>query len=170
MSRAVTSIIIVALVFAFLIVTILFFTKQDPATVTVELPSQVSWNLEAFTPVQVSLSGNTILLNSDCSQVSILTSSTQAAALDNAIEKRIGKRPLTHDVAADSLEFFDVEVIMAKVTRMEAGTYYASLVLQDNSNVLEIDSRPSDAIAFAVRSSAPVYVSNTLLEQGNWTC
>lgn len=87
----------------------------------------------------------------------------QAIALE--MEGIQSPRPLTHDLVKQLLERLDVEFERAVITELRAGTYYARIHLIHRGNGLDIDSRPSDAIALAVRFRKPVFVARAVLEQ-----
>jgi bifunctional DNase/RNase len=74
-------------------------------------------------------------------------------------------RPLTHDLMATVLGELRAEVVRAVVTDLRDGTFYARLVLRAEGRELEIDARPSDAIALALRAKAPIYVEAQVLDQ-----
>jgi bifunctional DNase/RNase len=90
-------------------------------------------------------------------------SDTQALSIKQGLEKTIDKRPLTQDIMKDIFDNFDIEVLMVRIDAFSDGIYYARIIIQQGDKVLDIDSRPSDAAALAVRSSLPVYVKNELL-------
>lgn len=79
-------------------------------------------------------------------------------------EDRI-ERPMTHDLMVSMLEMLDAEVVRVEITDMVESTYYAMLVLERSGVKLEIDARPSDALALAVRVGAQVFVAEHVLEQ-----
>jgi len=74
-------------------------------------------------------------------------------------------RPLTHDLLKNVLEYLEWKLQRIEVCDLKEGTFYARLVLEKNGDVIEIDSRPSDAIALALRSSAPMYVDEKVMEE-----
>ena len=69
-------------------------------------------------------------------------------------------RPLTHDLMKNLLATFGAKLEYVLITEINEGTFYAELHLKDNGKELLIDSRPSDAIALALRAGAPIYVSD----------
>lgn len=73
-------------------------------------------------------------------------------------------RPNTHDLARRLVEGLDGVVQRVTVTDLRDGTYYAVIALQRNGRDVEIDARPSDAIALALRAAAPVFVREKLFE------
>jgi bifunctional DNase/RNase len=73
-------------------------------------------------------------------------------------------RPLTHDLLKNVIETLGAEVLHIIINGLEKNTYFARIVLDVDGDTLEIDSRPSDAIALAVRTSAPIYVADEVME------
>ena len=74
-------------------------------------------------------------------------------------------RPMTHDLVTNLLAEIGSRVVRVVVNELTNDTFYARIHLELNGRALEIDSRPSDAIALAVRSEAPIYVEDAVLEQ-----
>jgi bifunctional DNase/RNase len=74
-------------------------------------------------------------------------------------------RPMTHDLVADLLERLDAQVTRITVTELKENTFYASITVAQNGSEIEIDSRPSDAIALAVRAEAPIYADERVIEE-----
>ena len=75
----------------------------------------------------------------------------EAAAILLKLQNAATPRPMTHDLVTDMLGQLDAEVIAVTVTELRENTFYARITLQQNGSEIEIDSRPSDAIALAVR-------------------
>jgi len=73
-------------------------------------------------------------------------------------------RPLTHDLMKNIIDTFGVSLSEVVVSDLREGTFYAKLLLDS----VEIDSRPSDAIALAVRFSVPIYVSDKVMEEASF--
>lgn len=74
-------------------------------------------------------------------------------------------RPLTHDLLKTVIETLGGEVLHIVISGLEKNTYYARIVLDVDGDTVEIDSRPSDAIALGVRVNAPVYVAEEVMDQ-----
>ena len=72
-------------------------------------------------------------------------------------------RPLTHDLCKSLILGLGGALTKVHITRVEKNTYYAELHIQRNGDVVQVDARPSDSIAIALRLSAPIYASETLL-------
>jgi hypothetical protein len=74
-------------------------------------------------------------------------------------------RPLTHDLMAALVESFEGHLDAVEVTDLQNGTYFANLALSGPIGERRIDTRPSDAIALAMRLGAPLYVSEHVLDE-----
>lgn len=76
-------------------------------------------------------------------------------------------RPFTHDLMMEIINAAGFIVDRVEITRVEAGTFYAALVLRGEDRVVTLDARPSDSLALAVRTGCPVLADETvLLEAG----
>ncbi|KMQ50903.1 hypothetical protein CHISP_2254 [Chitinispirillum alkaliphilum] len=73
-------------------------------------------------------------------------------------------RPLTHDLMKNVLNKLDCPLIKIEICDLVDETYYARLIFKNNEENIEIDSRPSDAIALALRFAAPIYVSEKVMD------
>lgn len=74
-------------------------------------------------------------------------------------------RPLTHDLLRNMIEQLGARVAYIVVNDLENDTFYARIVLDVNGKTLEVDSRPSDAIALAVRVDAPIFAEESVLDR-----
>ena len=75
-------------------------------------------------------------------------------------------RPLTHDLLGSVIDNLGASVDHIVVSDLTDDTFYAKIVLTHNGGKLEVDSRPSDAIALAVRSESPIYAEESVLKKG----
>ena len=73
-------------------------------------------------------------------------------------------RPMTHDLMTSILTQLNAEVLKVTVTELRENTFYALLTLRMDSGEIDVDSRPSDALALAVRTNAPIYADDQLIE------
>ncbi len=89
----------------------------------------------------------------------------EATSIASAIKQVQMARPLTHDLFHDLLHEVGVTVQRVVITELKESTYFAELVLGQGDRVIVLDSRPSDAIAMALRASAPIYVAQAVLDQ-----
>jgi bifunctional DNase/RNase len=89
----------------------------------------------------------------------------EAAAILMKLQGANTPRPMTHDLVTDMLEKLEARVIRIAVTELRENTFYAVVTVAVDGSEIEIDSRPSDAIALAVRSDAPIYVDDSVIEE-----
>ena len=89
----------------------------------------------------------------------------EAAAILMKLQGATAPRPLTHDLLVNILGELDVEIVRVTVTELRENTFYASITVQQNGSEMEIDSRPSDALALAVRVSAPIFAAEDVIEE-----
>jgi len=73
-------------------------------------------------------------------------------------------RPLTHDLLISIMNALDIHLESCEITKLENDTFYANLILEQNGIRKIIDSRPSDAIALAIRAKAPIFVDEDVLD------
>jgi len=95
----------------------------------------------------------------------IVIAINEAFAIDRFVKEQAMPRPLTHELLFASITALGARVARVEVTALRAGTFYANLVLARDGAEVEVDARPSDAIALAVRSGAPLYVHEDVLEE-----
>ena len=89
----------------------------------------------------------------------------EAAAILMKLQGANTPRPMTHDLIHDMLGELDVTCKSVAVTELRENTFYASITLAMNGREVEIDSRPSDAIALAVRAEAPIFAADDVIEE-----
>jgi hypothetical protein len=89
----------------------------------------------------------------------------EASAIATELEKIQLSRPMTHDLLKNILLTLQVKVEKVEVNDLCDNTFYARIYLQTGENEFVIDSRPSDAIALALRSGAPIFVDKKVIEK-----
>jgi bifunctional DNase/RNase len=87
----------------------------------------------------------------------------QARAIMGPLEHQKPPRPLTHDLIVSILEALDMSLEKIIIHSLQKDTFYASLILQQGEVKKEIDARPSDAIAVALRTNAPIWVMEEVI-------
>jgi uncharacterized protein len=94
----------------------------------------------------------------------IFIGNPEATAIAYAIQGVALPRPLTHDLMKDMLGALQIKVEQVLITELRASTYYAELHLRRGEERTVVSSRPSDAVAVAVRTETPIFVADELME------
>lgn len=89
----------------------------------------------------------------------------EANAIALEMQGKAFPRPLTHDLLRTVIETLGYAVSQVSVTRLEGGTFYAELTLEGEGRALQIDARPSDALALALRTRADIFVAEAVLAE-----
>ena len=89
----------------------------------------------------------------------------EAAAILMKLQNAATPRPMTHDLVTEILEQIGAQVVRVAVTELRESTFYAQVTIQQDGSEIEVDSRPSDAIALAVRAEAPIFVADEVIEE-----
>ncbi len=88
----------------------------------------------------------------------------EAQAIAVALEKMQPSRPLTHDLFANFMDIYAIELTEVLIYKLEEGVFFAKLVCNSDGEEIEIDSRTSDALALAVRANCKIYTYENILE------
>jgi len=89
----------------------------------------------------------------------------EAAAILIRLQGTSLPRPMTHDLLTNVIDQFHAEVARITVTELKESTFYARLTLMKDGAEIDIDSRPSDALALAVRTDAPIFAATSLIDE-----
>lgn len=89
----------------------------------------------------------------------------EAASIARALEGQTTPRPMTHDLLRDAVVALGASVTRVTVTSLHDRTFYAELELKIDGRTVRVSSRPSDAIALAVRVEAPIYAAEAVLDE-----
>lgn len=95
----------------------------------------------------------------------IIIGSSEAQAIAIELEKMKPSRPLTHDLFANFARKFNINVSEVIINKFEEGIFYSKLVCNQDGEVLEIDSRTSDAVALALRFKCPIYTYQSIIDE-----
>ena len=90
----------------------------------------------------------------------------EASAIATELEKIQLSRPMTHDLIKGIFEGLGTQLKRIEITDLKENTFYASLILEKDGKEITIDSRPSDAIAIALRTNSPIFVHEDVIEKG----
>jgi bifunctional DNase/RNase len=119
--------------------------------------------------VRVDLQSNTPVLLLQESEglgrtLPIFIGAPEATAIAFALQGMDTPRPMTHDLIRDLLDALGADVTRVVITELKTATYFAEIVLQYGPREIPVSSRPSDAVAVAVRTGAPLFVADDLMD------
>jgi bifunctional DNase/RNase len=89
----------------------------------------------------------------------------EAAAILMKLQSQAAPRPMTHDLVTDMLDQLGANVVRITVTELRENTFYAQITVQQDGSEIDVDSRPSDAIALAIRADAPIFAADRVIEE-----
>ncbi len=89
----------------------------------------------------------------------------EATAIATEMEKIGFARPMTHDLAVNLLKALGVRIPKIEISDLKDNTYYALITLEQNGETYEVDARPSDAVAIALRADAEIFVDEGVIEK-----
>jgi bifunctional DNase/RNase len=94
----------------------------------------------------------------------IVIGSAEADAINRRLKGVVMPRPMTHDLLAGVIEQLGGKLERIEITNLQNRTFFAQLVVKQDGQLIEIDSRPSDAIALGIATSVPIYVAAHVLD------
>ena len=100
--------------------------------------------------------------------VPICIGPSEAISLGSVLENARFTRPMTHDLMLDALTNLDARIEQVLISGVKDGTFFARLYLTQHGRLIDLDARPSDAIALALRQGSPVYIEEDVLEQASF--
>ena len=93
---------------------------------------------------------------------------SEGRSINMALKRLISERPGTHDLFAGVLGQFQMKLVKVVITDLQGNTYIAAITMEAHGETKEIDARPSDAMALALRCVAPIFVSEEVIRKGGW--
>lgn len=129
------------------------------------------YDVSEYTAVQVQVYGDGVLFRDDCLGLWIAMPYEKTFAIQRGKEGKLDIRPTQHDLLQDLFSVYNITMHYARIERMEHDLFYATVLLDNGGTLLQLDTRPSDALALATRFKAPIYVYTQLLrQQGRDVC
>ncbi len=120
---------------------------------------------EGYVETTVFLQDQNLQLRHNCEALGMFVGTDQARSIQYGIQGELWERPGSHDLMIDAFHGYDIKVVMARVHGMRGGAFLADLYLKKEDTIFRLDSRPSDAVAIALRADAPIEVSEDLLQE-----
>jgi len=113
----------------------------------------------------LNVSGTTVFIGNNCTAIVADTSQERAQSIEDGMKGIINERPNTHDTLVAVLKSFNITLDSVYMERFDGKYYYADLILRSKDKILKLDTKPSDAIALAVRTNSTIYINKTMLKE-----
>jgi bifunctional DNase/RNase len=151
---------------------------RPPSFFPYEGEEEVHEHVELGEPVECQIEGvfgyenngniqRFVLLSDGARKVPILIGPFEAQAISLPLDGQTPDRPMTHDLMRTIVDRLGCDLVKIVIDDLWSTTYYAKLFLRRGDEEMEVDCRPSDAIALAVRFEAPIFVAEGILESNN---
>lgn len=92
----------------------------------------------------------------------------EATQMGIALEKARFSRPMTHDLFLDALTNLDASIDHVVISEVRGSTFFARLTIKQHDRLIDLDARPSDALALAIRQEAPLFIEEEVLETASF--
>lgn len=111
--------------------------------------------------------GSAVVLTDDAHDVGvpIFIGGTEALSIALRLRDERYSRPLTHDLLDDAVVKLGGKVVSVRVDKLVDSVFYGTVLIRKTGRVLELDARPSDALALAVGNAAPIFVADEVIDQ-----
>lgn len=143
--------------------------EENLKNINLSLNESEALSLEGFVEIDMEViseeSGILISKEDKCKGLIVAIDPTQSYSIQQGLESKVNLRPTSHDTARDILDQYGIEVVMIKITDIRENAYIGRMILDDGKKIANLDVRPSDGVAIAVRTNSPIYLSKEILEE-----
>ena len=115
--------------------------------------------------IKTNNDGFIFLGNNNCTGILAKTSIERVESIQLGLENKIQNRPNTHDIFSETLKYFNITLEKVIINKLEDNTYFSYIIFKQGNKILELDAKPSDAIALALRTNSSIYVNRTLFNK-----
>ncbi|MDP3916857.1 MAG: DUF151 domain-containing protein [Nanoarchaeota archaeon] len=126
--------------------------------------SDREYDLKDYRKMDVFISPERVTMRDDCYVLAVATSTEKTEKLIRSYEGEFLVRPGEHDLIEEIMDVFKIELDYVAIDNVEEDIFYGHMVMHDDNKVLNLDIKPSDGLAIALRTGSPVYISNELID------
>lgn len=150
--------------------------QQNDATKTaaVELPKPTATttaalsilSLDGYVKAEIELRQSALIVKNGCKGILMTPTEQQLRSIASGLTNQSDVRPSTHDLMKEVFETFGIQVLQSKIVDVDdtENIYYARLVVKQGDKILNLDAKPSDAMAVALRANIPVYIRKGIID------
>ena len=129
------------------------------------------FSIKNYVEISVNVAPQTIALTNNCTSIVLPLNDLQVYSIKNALDKRIDVRPTIHDTLKALMAYYNITLELVKITEIKNDVYLSELIFAKDNKILNIDSKPSDSIALALRTGNKIYLKKEVLDRmGKNTC
>tara|TARA_Y100000310_G_scaffold145851_1_gene145248 strand:- start:416 stop:1063 length:648 start_codon:yes stop_codon:yes gene_type:complete len=122
-------------------------------------------DLDSYVEIEVLLTPGRVILADNCTVIAVDVTLEKSRNIARALSREYLIRPTGHDIIEEVINNFGIEIERTTIDKIGEGVFYGHLVLSDEENILNLDVRPSDALAVSLRYDSPVYVHKDIFEE-----
>lgn len=95
----------------------------------------------------------------------LVVGTPEAQSIAFQLQGTVPPRPLTHDLFKETLETFSIDLLEVHIHQFSDGVFYSKLIMKANNQIVELDSRTSDAVSLALRTKSPIYTYDYIMQE-----
>ncbi|HLD57346.1 MAG TPA: bifunctional nuclease domain-containing protein [archaeon] len=137
-------------------------TSKQP---TAAIANLQALSLDGFVKANIDVVETSLVVSSGCKGVIMTPTEQQIYSILIGLGNVTDFRPQTHDLIAELFENYNIELLQSKIEKEEDEIYYARLIVRQGDKILSLDSRPTDAIATALREGKDIYIKQEILDR-----
>ncbi len=124
-------------------------------------------SLDGFVPVEIDLRPNVLIVKYACKGIPMTPTEQQMRSIASVLGNQTDFRPSTHDLMMEIFDTYGIEILQSKIVEAEEDdeVYYARLVVRKDDKILNLDTKPSDTMAIALRANIPIYIKQDILDK-----
>ena len=112
-----------------------------------------------------------ITLTSGCYMLQAVSDPYVVESIQKGLDEKSDSRPNAHQIIGDAFSALNVDVLMVKINEVKENAFFGKLIIRQGNTILNLDAKPSDAVAIAVRTNSSIYIRTDLLqEKGKYIC
>jgi bifunctional DNase/RNase len=119
----------------------------------------------SFNQTQTGTYGLVLAEEAGRRRLMVIVGTPEAQSIAFELQHSVPPRPLTHDLFRTFIYKFKINLLDALIYKYEHGVFFSLLTFEQNGNIIEIESRTSDAVAIALRTNSPIYTTNEIMQE-----
>lgn len=119
----------------------------------------------SFNQTQTGTYGLVLAEEAGRRRLMVIVGTPEAQSIAFELQHSVPPRPLTHDLFRTFIYKFKINLLDALIYKYENGVFFSLLTFEQNGNIIEIESRTSDAVAIALRTNSPIYTTNEIMQE-----